>query len=1040
MKKLFKLAGYITAAVVLFFIIASLAFYHLARSGDFRRYLISAIEQQTALKVQLGEAHLEIGGILGVSFSDVVLAETDLAAPALTAETITARVAFWPLLKRQLVFYEVRLNKPDIRLTRDSHGKIPFLERLLNLPFLKREQAEFKLDLRTVKITAGRFEFTDRFAIAPPLVTRFHNVALQLERARPAALQEIFRKWVGYKKTQPQGAALEFDLAAGIERDSQSAAWRAQGKLVFPEEKFDLARAWWDIETRISGTPGAIARVYANKQLPVKHLGGTLESRLHLQGNLQQQLDVQGTVDFAGLSVDAPELFAAPVDAGDARLRIDIQLQPDQWTVSRMDYRSGDLALGAKGRLRRVGETDPQLQLDFTAEPVTVAVVKKYFPARALALSPIDAVLSALLEGELHLHRAGINTTLGELRRMGAAGINDRLWFDAEIRNGSASFPGGYPPMRALNGRIAVEKDRFTFNSVSGISGQSRIIDAEGSYNLEPGANGLQLQARGEADLSELREHAQRGLLPPELTRAVMSVQSLAGKSKFDIALTRVGDGAARAEGKLAFEKARLLWDTYSLTDIDGEVAFTPSELKSEKLRALVHGSPAELRLALTNYAAADATFDMTVESSGVKAGMLSSLLLDNASIEDPGIVRGSVRYQGAINDKQARKFTGDLELVNVQLPVYPLTQPLRQLNGKISIDDQGIDFQNLQGLLAGVPASASGRWRYAQKPQLVFDFAAPELDVSYLISQIDPEPTAFYATLQAQGRVKLGKAWLRGSEFTELNSNLILDRRTWRFPNLSIRATGGSVSGPLSVAHKPDTVGIAATPKIQGVPMAAFLHWLEITQSEITGTVDISGKFDTSGRDEGERKRNLNGAFNLQITEGTIHRMRMLVQLLNVLDLSRWFTLQLPDLSKQGIRFRAITGDFKVSRGVYYTDNLVVDSDDLRMTGAGKIDIARDEIDLMVAVRPFAGVDAAINYIPLLGRGIAAVKNSFLVASFNITGRIDDPTITPAPLGTLSEWVLGVLRIPKSLIPFAGEEKEANKELPQEKLPAPSR
>jgi hypothetical protein len=109
-------------------------------------------------------------------------------------------------------------------------------------------------------------------------------------------------------------------------------------------------------------------------------------------------------------------------------------------------------------------------------------------------------------------------------------------------------------------------------------------------------------------------------------------------------------------------------------------------------------------------------------------------------------------------------------------------------------------------------------------------------------------------------------------------------------------------------------------------------------------------------------------------------------------------------------------------------------------MTGAGKIDIAKDEIDLIVAVRPFAGVDTAINHIPLLGRGIAAVKNSFLVASFNIKGRIDDPAITPAPLGTLSEWVWGVLRIPESLIPFTEGKETETKETPEEKPAAPKR
>ena len=71
------------------------------------------------------------------------------------------------------------------------------------------------------------------------------------------------------------------------------------------------------------------------------------------------------------------------------------------------------------------------------------------------------------------------------------------------------------------------------------------------------------------------------------------------------------------------------------------------------------------------------------------------------------------------------------------------------------------------------------------------------------------------------------------------------------------------------------------------------------------------------------------------------------MVQPPNVLDLSRWFTLKLPDLSKEGIRFRSISGDFAVRAGVFSTQNLIVDSDDLRMTGGGKIDLANDEIGL---------------------------------------------------------------------------------------------
>jgi hypothetical protein len=189
------------------------------------------------------------------------------------------------------------------------------------------------------------------------------------------------------------------------------------------------------------------------------------------------------------------------------------------------------------------------------------------------------------------------------------------------------------------------------------------------------------------------------------------------------------------------------------------------------------------------------------------------------------------------------------------------------------------------------------------------------------------------------------------------------------------------------------------------------------MSNSDMSGKVNLTGTFESTGENDAERKRNLAGSFKLKIEDGTIHRLRIVIQLLNLLDLSRWFTLQMPDLTKQGIRFRSITGDFKIADGVYATENLVVDSDDLRMTGQGRIDVPNDQIDFVIAVRPFAGIDTVIGYIPLIGRGISAIKNSFLVGSFNVRGPIDDPTITPAPLSTLSEVFLGVLGIPKNII-----------------------
>ena len=509
----------------------------------------------------------------------------------------------------------------------------------------------------------------------------------------------------------------------------------------------------------------------------------------------------------------------------------------------------------------------------------------------------------------------------------------------------------------------------------------------------------------------------------------------MGGKGRVDLALRRSANVPLELNGWLAIDNGRLRLGEFALSEIRGDVSVSPKEIKAQKVRSLLSGAPVQIQLVLKDYAAENGTFDLVVDSPGVKAGIIAQLLLSTGSLQDPGVVRGSVHYQGALNTVEGRRFTGNLDLANVQLTVQPLLQPLRELNGKVKVDEEGVEFQNLRGLIAGFPGIFNGRWRYGQKPQLLFDFASPSLDVTHLLSQVDPESTEIYANLQAVGKIAVAKGRLGGFEFSDFRSDVVIDRRVWRFTNPTMRSAGGLIEGTATLTDKPDLLAFAVAPKIQGVPVQTFLKWFDMSTTEMTGKVNFTGSVESSGRDGAERKRNLHGAFNLKIEDGTLHRLRILVQILNLLDLSRWFTFKMPDLGKQGIRFRKITGDFKITNGVYSTHNLIVDSDDLRMTGEGKIDVPKDEIDFLVAVRPFAGIDTAISYIPLIGRGIAAIKNSFLVASFTVKGPIDEPTITPAPLSTLSEVVLGVLGIPKNIIGLLGEEKkdELPKEQPKE-------
>ncbi|HSQ12174.1 MAG TPA: AsmA-like C-terminal domain-containing protein [Candidatus Deferrimicrobium sp.] len=1027
MKTLLKIGAFIGITAVLFFIVCALAFYHLVRVGEFRSFVIDEIEQNTALKVGLGAADIEIGWVTGIAFRDVAIAMPDSATPEIAAERVTARVALLPLLQRQVIFYEIRLQRPTIALAGDAEGRIPLLEKLMNLPILKRPGEQFSLDLQTIKIRNGAIDYSDGRKRAGLGEWRLRQADVTVERVRGQRLREFMKDLRARPSAESIGAALHFEINSQVEKDHAPMQLKASGRLVFPQEVLDFHQAHWNADVDLVDFPAALIKVQLGAHLPIKSASGHLAQRLHLEGYPEKQLRLKGDIEFRKISVDAPELWLAPLTGVDGRTSFEAEWSREKLTIKRAELRVDDFKFALAGSIGALNSAEPRLSLQLSQLSVPLTTLRRYLPLRIIESPQWEKSLSSIQSGQVELRSAGVNATLGELRRLAQTGIDKQLWFDAELRDVSGSLAArGTLPLRGVHGRVSLQDGRLRVRDLKGAYGDSQLHDVDASYDLTPsGRGGLELAARGDFNLAELRNQLKAEFVSEHTAKIAASIDELDGRSRVDLTVKRAANEPLQFAGKVTLDKARLRYDDYALSEIKGEIAFSPKEIKGEKIRAQLRGEPVQLQLALNDYGADDGTFDLGVESTGVRAGVITQILLDQGSLNDPGIIRGAVRYRGALAHKSRRKFTGDLELVNVQLLVKPLLQPLRELNGKIEIDESGIDFHNLKALLVGVPASASGRWRYAEKPPLLFDFAAPNLDVTYLISQIDAEASEFYANLQAEGKIALAKGRIRNFEFSDMRTDATIDRRVWRLTNLNARSAGGTIVGGTTIFDRPDSLGIVALPKIQAVPVESFLRWFNITNTDMTGRVNLTGNLETTGNNDAELKQNINGTFNLRIEDGTINRMRTLVQILNLLDLSRWFTLQLPDLTKQGIRFRAITADFKVTKGIYATENLLVDSNDLRMSGAGKIDVPNDEIDLVVAVRPFAGIESAFNQVPILGRGVAAIMNSFLVGSFSIKGRIEEPAITAMPLGTLSEMFWSVLGIPKSILTLGDTEKK---------------
>src|ERR1044071_1478188 len=411
MRKFFKLLGFLSATLVLFFVVAILAFYYLTRVGELRRYLVDAIERQTELKAEASDASIEIGWTTGIVFQNVAFTEPGATAPAVSAQRVTARVALRPLLHRRVIFYEIRLAQPMVRLTRDSAGEFPLRDRLLSLPFLKQQNNEFSFDLRALRIDGGEVEVTERPVGGEDQKWRLANLKLDLERVRGQRLRDFFQRLLQRQPAETSGAGLEFDLKTAVLQAGATMNLNAQGYFVFPQDNFDLREARWNADVDLVNFPAALIKDYAGLRLGLKSISGQLGQRLHVQGNPAERLRLNGDLEFRQLAVEAPELFVAPLGAANGRLSFDADWTPRAVQIRRGDFRANDLKFSVQGEIGAL-DGDPRARLNLTSLSAPVAALRQYLPIKLIQSARLQELVSSMQAGQVEVKKAGIDATV----------------------------------------------------------------------------------------------------------------------------------------------------------------------------------------------------------------------------------------------------------------------------------------------------------------------------------------------------------------------------------------------------------------------------------------------------------------------------------------------------------------------------------------------------------------------------------------------------------------------------------------------------
>ncbi len=214
-------------------------------------------------------------------------------------------------------------------------------------------------------------------------------------------------------------------------------------------------------------------------------------------------------------------------------------------------------------------------------------------------------------------------------------------------------------------------------------------------------------------------------------------------------------------------------------------------------------------------------------------------------------------------------------------------------------------------------------------------------------------------------------------------------------------------------------TPNLSANGKLGKINTELALKALNGTNKDITGTTFINGSLKSEGVTVTDLISNMEGTAILYNTEGTIRKWNLISKIFGFLNLYDLFRGKV-DFTHDGLKYNKFGATFIGKKGIFNTDNFLLDSPSMVFNGKGNLDLNKKEIDGTINVSPLIVIDRTIDQIPVLRTILKEPGQGFLYFSYSVKGPLDDPQITPSVISTIGgkaiETLKNILTLPKGV------------------------
>jgi hypothetical protein len=382
----------------------------------------------------------------------------------------------------------------------------------------------------------------------------------------------------------------------------------------------------------------------------------------------------------------------------------------------------------------------------------------------------------------------------------------------------------------------------------------------------------------------------------------------------------------------------------------------------------------------------------------------------------------------------------GEIRLKRVHLQHREIPVSLSGIEGSFLITPEQVRFDELKGRVGDSPVALSGTLsrdsfsfpassRKAGKGsglgkarRLSFQISSPHLNLDPLFPKEGSSPASFerirdwLSTWRIDGTVRVDRGSYRSLHYQDLKGEMKTTDGTLFIRPFQFKSDGGDFWGEGWIRPTEKGISMEIKPRFSNMEAKGFIRTLFKKGQEdrviITGRVHIDkAELKGGGEDFQKMKESLSGGLRFEVQNGVIERFNILSKIFSILNVSQLLKGRLPDLATKGLPYREILATFQVKDGVARTDDFLVDSDAMRITLLGEIDLGKNLLDVKIGVHPLVTIDAILRSVPIAGYILTGEDKGFISYFYRVKGSLDDPEIEAIPLKSIEEPSWGVIR-----------------------------